>query len=69
LEEGAFKLRFCTVPSKITLANSNVKIVYSIEEILGEIQKAINGLYDSGAMTTKTRNKECLNTSQSKFKF
>lgn len=69
LEEGAFKLRFCTVPSKITLANSNVKVVYSIEEILGEIQKAINGLYDSGELTTKTRNKEFLNTSQSKFKF
>lgn len=69
IEEGALRARICTIPSKPTLVQTKTKTLYSIEEILKEIQDVIDGLYDSGELTTKTRVNEMLDTSQKKFNF
>lgn len=69
LEEWAFKLRICTIPSKVVLVNTRSKMLYTIESVLREIQDSINGLYESGELTTKTKTKEFFDTSLSKYKF
>ncbi len=69
LEEWAFKLRICTIPSKVVLVNTRSKALYTIESILREIQDSINGLYESGELTAKTKTKEFFDTSLSKYKF
>lgn len=69
LEEGALKIRICTIPSKITTITTRSKTLYTIEGVLREIQESIDGLYESGELTTKTRTKEFLDTALSKYKF
>lgn len=44
-------------------------MLYTIESVLREIQDSINGLYESGELTTKTKTKEFFDTSLSKYKF
>lgn len=46
IEEGALRLRICTIPSKITLVTTKTKTFYSIEELLKEIKKVVDGLYE-----------------------
>jgi len=43
-------------------------MLYTIESVLREIQDSINGLYESGELTTKTKTKEFFDTSLSKYK-
>lgn len=69
LEEGVLRARICTIPSKVIVVDTKTKKLFSIEEILREVQKVIDGLYDSWELTTKTRVTELLDTSQSKFNF
>ena len=69
LEEWAFKLRICTIPSKVVLVSTRSKMLYTIESVLREIQDSINGLYESGELTIKTKTKEFFDTSLSKYKF
>lgn len=69
IEEGALKIRICSIPSKITQVQTTTKTLYTIEEIFKEIQEVIDGLYESGELTTKTRTKEFLDTSQAKLNF
>lgn len=69
LEEWALKARICTIPSKVTQVQTITKNLFSIEEVLAEVQKVIDALFESGELTTKTRTKEFLDTSLSKFNF
>lgn len=69
LEEGALRVRICTIPSKVTIPDTNTKIVYSIEGILKELGSVINGLYEWWEITTRTRKKEILDTSLSQYNF
>ena len=69
LEEGALRARICTIPSRTMMVDTKTKKLLSIEAILREIQNVIEGLYDSWELTTKTRVREILDSSQAKFDF
>ncbi len=69
LDEGSLGFKLCTIPSKISLPKTHGKNLLSIESILREIWQVIDGLYESGELTSKRNNKEFLNTTQADYTF
>jgi len=63
LEEWAFRLRICTIPSKVVIADTNRKTLYSIERIMQEVWDVWNDLYNGGEINPKERKEEFMDSS------
>lgn len=71
LQEGALKLRICTLPSenKIATIKTNTKSFISIESLISTIQEIITALYESGELTSRVKPREFLDTSLANVNF
>lgn len=71
LQEGALKLRICTIPSenKVATIRTNTKSFISIESLISVIQEIISALYESGELTSKVKPREFLDTSLARVNF
>ncbi len=71
LQEGALKLRICTIPSenKIATIKTTTKSFISIESLISAIQDIITALYESGELTSKVKPREFLDTSLANVNF
>lgn len=65
LKDGALRIRFCTVPSQVTIPNTNQKKISSISEIISAIQTSTKALYNSGKLSVKVQATEVLQGSNS----
>lgn len=69
VDEGALKIRACTIPSDPAIVNNRTKTIYSIEEIFDEVNDVTKSLAEGGRLTAKNRQKEFFDTSIRSFNF
>lgn len=60
LEEGALKIRFCTIPAEFTDPNTGKRNITSISEILNEIHQVSKALHQGGKLSVQKITKEVL---------
>ena len=68
LEEGALRIRICTIPSKTKIISTTTRNIYSIEWIIATIHDTIKALFESWELTPKVQKEEMLDTSLSDIK-
>ena len=68
LQEGALRIRICSIPSKPIIVSTTTKNVTSLEEIWMEIHDIVKALFESWELTPKMKKQEMLDTSMNNIK-
>ncbi len=69
LEEWAFRLRFCTIPSEPVVLDKGTKTLYGINSFIEEIYSVVKNLIEKWELSTRNRKREFLDSSLKTFKF
>lgn len=69
VDTGALIIRFCTIPSKPIQVNTSSKTIYSISELIDEIQEVVASMEGNGKLTVHQKKTEALSTNKVAFDF